>query len=126
MPKSLVRKFEAFVIHAHHDTPATYVDLFTRLASLSREDRLFPSGDLVIGFPIVEPEGNRFFLRAVEGERDSAALVLNTNTGRTREDVLGAAELLSQATHAVVAPAKRRVAIEFVRRGAKAPVWLLR
>jgi hypothetical protein len=119
MAKRLTRKFEAYVMHAHHDTPATYSDLFSKLASLSREDRIYRhSAEVVVGFPIVVKEGDGYFIQAVEGGEDSA-LVLNVETGRTRENILGRAEMLSHATHFVVSPRKRRAGIEFSQRGAK-------
>jgi hypothetical protein len=120
MAKRSTRKFEAYVMHAHHDTPATYSDLFQRLAKLKREDRIFKfSEEVVVGFPFVEVEGDGYFIQAVEGGDDSA-LVLNVETGDTRENILGRAEMLSHATHFVVSPKKRRAAIEFSQRGAKA------
>jgi hypothetical protein len=106
-------------MHAHNDTPATYTDFFEKLASLPRRQRIHPIGPIVIAFPIVQQDGSRFFLRAVEGG-DSAALVLNTTTGVTRENFLEESEMLSEASHILVAPTKRRAAIEFVRRGPKA------
>jgi hypothetical protein len=120
MAKRSTRKFEAYAMHAHHDVPATYSELFQRLAKLRREDRIFRySTEVVVGFPIVEAEGNGYFIQAVEGGDDSA-LVLNVETGDTRENILGRAEMLSHATHLVVSPKKRRAAIEFSQRGAKA------
>jgi hypothetical protein len=120
MAKRVFRKFEAFAMHAHHDAPATYMDLFQKLEGLTRNERVVRAADdLVIGFPIVERNGARFFIQVVEGD-DSTPLVLNTETGRTRENILGDAEVLSHATHLVVDPNKRRAAIEFVHRGAKA------
>jgi hypothetical protein len=106
-------------MHAHHDVPATYADLFSRLAKLRREDRVFKySPEVVVGFPVVEEISGNFFIRAVEGS-DNAALVLNVETGSTRENILDRSEVLSHATHLVVAPRKRRAAIEFSFRGAK-------
>jgi hypothetical protein len=125
MAKRLTRKFEAYVMHAHHDTPATYADLFVRLARLKREDRIYRhSPEVVIGFPIVVKEGDGYFIQAVEGGDDSA-LVLNVETGDTRENILGRAEMLSHATHFVVSPKKRRAAIEFSQRGAKSQMLAL-
>jgi hypothetical protein len=57
----------------------------------------------------------------VEGE-DSSALILNTETGRTRENILGEAEILSQAAHLLVSATKRRAVIEYVRQGPKASI----
>lgn len=109
-------------MHAHHDTPATYSDLFQKLAKLRREDRIFRfSPNLVLGFPIVVPEGAGYFIQAVEGGDDSA-LVLNVETGDTRENILERSEMLSHATHFVVSPNKRRAVIEYSQRGAKSQV----
>lgn len=106
-------------MHAHHDTPATYSDLFQKLAKLSREDRVYRHSDeVVVGFPIVVKESDGYFIQAVEGGDDSA-LVLNVDTGNTRENILGRSEMLSHATHFVVSPTRRRAAIEFSHRGAK-------
>ena len=125
MAKRLTRKFEAYVMHAHHDTPATYSDLFQKLASLQREDRIYRySDEVVVGFPIVVKDGDGYFIQAVEGGDDSA-LVLNVETGDTRENILGRAEMLSHATHFVVSPKKRRAAIEFSQRGAKSQMLAL-
>ena len=122
MPKNVVRKFEAFAMHAHHDTPATYNALFQALSELRKEDRVFQfSDDVVVGFPIVTHERGYYFIQVVEGG-DHSALVLNIATGSTRENILGKTEVLSHATHLVVSPTKRRAAIEFVQRGAKAVV----
>ncbi|MBB5054619.1 hypothetical protein HNQ36_004621 [Afipia massiliensis] len=119
MAKRLTRKFEAYVMHAHHDTPATYSDLFQKLARLRREDRIFRfSDEVVVGFPIVSKEGDGYFIQAAEGGDDSA-LVLNVETGDTRENILERSEMLSHATHFVVSPRTRRAAIEFSHRGAK-------
>ena len=124
MAKRVTRKFEAYAMHMHQDTPAAYADIFRRLAEVPRQRRQVKISDVVVvvGFPIVEADGQRYFIRAVEGG-DSAALVYNVETGRTRENILGDAEVLTEAAHFVVAPAKRRAAIEYVRRGPKA--WLL-
>lgn len=125
MAKRLTRKFEAYVMHAHHDTPATYSDLFQKLASLQREDRIYRySDEVVVGFPIVVKDGDGYFIQAVEGG-DNSALVLNVETGDTRENILGRAEMLSHATHFVVSPKKRRAAIEFSQRGAKSQMLAL-
>lgn len=125
MAKRSTRKFEAYVMHAHHDTPATYSELFQRLAKLKPEDRLYRySTEVIIAFPIVVKEGSGYFIQAVEGGDDSA-LVLNVETGNTRENLLGRSELLSHATHFTVSPRKRRAAIEYSQRGAKAPVLAL-
>jgi hypothetical protein len=119
MAKRVTRKFEAYAMHAHQDTPAVYADLFRRLSEVPRQRRQVKIADLVIGFPIVEADGPRYFIQSVEGG-DSSALVYNVDTGRTRENILGASELLSEASHMVVAPTKRRAVIEYVRRGPKA------
>ncbi|MDA9455121.1 hypothetical protein XI04_21585 [Bradyrhizobium sp. CCBAU 11430] len=112
-------------MHAHHDTPATYSDLFAKLASLKREDRIYRySDEVVVGFPIVAREGDGYFIQAVEGG-DESALVLNVETGDTRENILDRSEMLSYATHFVVAPKKRRAAIEFSHRGAKSQILAL-
>lgn len=120
MAKRSTRKFEAFVMHAHHDTPATYTNLFQKLAQLQPEDRIYRfSEEVIVGFPIVLEDAGIFFVQAVQGS-DNSALVLNTETGVTRENILRRAEILSHATHFVAAPKKRRVVIEYVQRGAKA------
>lgn len=125
MAKRITRKFEAYVMHAHHDTPATYSDLFAKLASLRREARIYRySDEVVVGFPIVAREGDGYFIQAVEGG-DESALVLNVETGDTRENILDRSEMLSYATHFVVAPKKRRAAIEFSHRGAKSQILAL-
>jgi hypothetical protein len=112
-------------MHAHHDTPATYSDLFAKLAKLKREDRVYRySPGLVVGFPIVTKEADGYFLQAVEGG-DESALVLNVQTGGTRENILAREEMLSYATNFVVSPTKRRAAIEFSHRGAKADMLAL-
>lgn len=121
MAKRTTRKFEAYVMHAHHDTPATYSTLFEMLSKLRREDRIYRfSDEVVFGFPIVSRENDTYFIQVVEGGDDSA-LVLNVETGNTRENILARSEMLSHATHLVVAPRKRRAAIEYSQRGAKAP-----
>src|SRR6185312_14220136 len=120
MSKISVRKFEAFAMHAHHDTPAVYTDLFKKLADLPRKQRVIQTNEVVYGFPIIEADGARFFIRAVEGDLQSNQLVLDTETGGTRENILEETEVLGQATHLVIAPAKRRAVIEYVRRGPKA------
>lgn len=125
MAKRLTRKFEAYVMHAHHDTPATYSDLFQKLFDLKREERIFRfSPDVVVGFPIVVKDGAGFFIQAVEGSDDSP-LVLNVDTGDTRENILARSEMLSHATHFLVSPNNRRAAIEYSQRGAKAPTLAL-
>ncbi|MFK4579183.1 hypothetical protein [Bradyrhizobium ottawaense] len=75
-------------------------------------------------FPIVAREGDGYFIQAVEGG-DESALVLNVETGDTRENILDRSEMLSYATHFVVAPKKRRAAIEFSHRGAKSQILAL-
>ena len=121
MAKRATRKFEAFVMHSHHDTPATYSNLFEMLSKLRREERIYKFTDeVVFGFPIVSRENDTYFIQVVEGG-DNSALVLNTETGDTRENILARSEMLSHATHLVVAPKKRRAAIEYSQRGAKAP-----
>lgn len=123
MAKRSTRKFEAFVMHAHHDTPATYSDLFERLAKLKRGQRIYRFTDeVVFGIPEVSLESdNTYFLQVVEGGDDSA-LVLNVETGATRENILDRSEMLSHATHLSVSPRRRRAAIEYSQRGAKAPM----
>jgi hypothetical protein len=120
MAKRAPRKFEAFVMHAHHDTSATYSDLFERLRRLRPEARVHRYTDeLVVGFPIVSRESDGYFIQSVLGSPESA-LVLNTQTGNTRENILAKTELLSHATHLLVSPPKRRAAVEYSHRGAKA------
>jgi hypothetical protein len=122
MAKRSPRKLEAFAMHAHHDTPATYTDLFERLRKLRPEDRIYRFTDeVVVGFPIVSKEAEHYFLQSVLGNPE-AALVLNTETGSTRENILAKSEMLSHATHVVISPQKRRAAIEYAQRGAKAPM----
>ncbi|MBN9048241.1 MAG: hypothetical protein J0H78_02195 [Rhizobiales bacterium] len=112
-----------FAMHAHHETTDTYVELFRKLKSLPREDRVVDlAEELVVGFPIVEnEERDRFFVQVVEGD-NSNPLVLNRDTGNTRENILNESELLSHATHLLFDPRNRRAVIEFVHRGAKAGV----
>jgi hypothetical protein len=122
MAKRSPRKFEAFVMHAHHDTPATYSDLFEKLSKLRPEDRVHRFTDeVVVGFPIVSKEPHGYFIQSVLGSPESA-LILNTETGSTRENILAKSEMLSHATHLVASPQKRRAAIEYSQRGAKAPM----
>lgn len=119
MAKRITRKFEAFVMHAHSEVSISYAGIFQRLMELPGSERVVRAAeDLVLGFPIVERVGSRYFFQVVEGD-DSSPLVLNTETGRTRENVLEEDEVLSHATHVVVDPVKRRAAIEYVHRGAK-------
>jgi hypothetical protein len=121
MAKRLVRKLEAFAMHAHNSR-ADYRAIFRMLADVPRNARVVELGEgAVVGIPIVDEDRGTFFLRVVEGD-DSAALVLNTSTGGTRENILGESELLSHATHLVVDPSKRRAVIEYMHRGAKAPL----
>ncbi|MGM4918764.1 hypothetical protein [Tardiphaga sp. 813_E8_N1_3] len=118
--KRSIRKFEVFAMHAHYDSPANYADIFLRLERLSIEERIYHySPEVVIGLPIVSREADGYFIQVVEGGDDSA-LVLNVETGETRENILSRAELLSHATHFFAVPRRRRAAIEFSQRGAKA------
>ncbi|MCP3471466.1 hypothetical protein NLM33_14120 [Bradyrhizobium sp. CCGUVB1N3] len=120
MVKRSPRKFEAFVMHAHHDTAATYSDLFDKLSRLRAEDRLYKfSDEVVLGFPIASKESGGYFIQSVLGSSESA-LVLNTETGSTRENTLAKSEMLSHPTHLSVSPQKRRAAIEYSHRGPKA------
>ena len=123
MAKRITRKFEAFAMHAHLDTSATYNDIFEKLRRLPAARRIYEfTTDLVLAFPIVQKtKDGLFFIQAVEGGSLSA-LVLNKRTGDTRENRLAELEMLSEATDLVVDPDHRRVAVEYVRRGAKAPL----
>jgi hypothetical protein len=122
MAKRSVRKFEAFAMHAHSAASVSYAEIFRRLDELPENERIVrTSDDLVLGFPIVERAGSRYFFQVVEGD-NSSPLVLNTETGETRENVLDDDEVLSHATHVVVDPTKRRAVIEYVHRGAKSGV----
>lgn len=120
MAKKTIRKIELYALHAHNFSSLTYDGLFERLERLPPASRVFTVSGIVVGFPIVKKIKIGYFIQATEGDPDASALIFNQQTGTTRETNLSREEILSQATHLVVSPEKRRASIEYSRRGIKA------
>lgn len=122
MAKKIVRKIELFALHAHESGGADYEELILALSRVPRQRRVVSISGTVIGFPIVSKYREGYFIQVTEGDPDAVALVFNTRTGETRDASLAEAEVFSDATHMFVVPNARRAAIEYVRRGIKAPL----
>ncbi|TPW26040.1 hypothetical protein [Pararhizobium mangrovi] len=121
MSKTVVRKIELFAMHAHPGDDIDYEEIFVRLHDVPRAQRVVRVRGIVVGFPIVEPLKEGWFIQITEGDPADSTLIYDQSTGGTREASLGEAEIISQATHMVVTPSARRAAVEYVRRGIKAP-----
>lgn len=120
MAKRVSRKLELFTMHAHGMPIMDYSKIFKAFASLPRGRRISNVNGIYIGFPhVIEIEGG-YFIQAMEGDPDALQLIFDLSTGEAKESNLGVEEIFGQATHFVIAPDSRSVAIEYVRRGAKA------
>ena len=120
MARRVSRKIELFTIHAHNKSEIDYEDIFSTLDSIEKKSRIASVRGMIIGFPFIIKIDDMFFIQALEGDPDSAPLIFDSSTGDTVDNDLEENEVLSLATHFIVAPRQRLAAIEYVRRGAKA------
>jgi hypothetical protein len=114
-------KLELFAIHAHLTDPSvTYRDLFKALENIPAERRFAIQRSRAFVIPRIREQDGRFFITVYDGPIGANPVIFDLQSAQERTEILDRSEFVADITHAVVDPDRRRIAIEYVRRGAKA------
>ena len=115
------RKLELFAIHSHiASRNGPYEEIADLLGEISPQHRVVEIGPKAIAIPHVARRGKFVLMQVFEGPVGVNPLIFDTTRASPRYQVLEQGEIVAQITHAAFDFAGRRVAIEYVRSGAKA------
>jgi hypothetical protein len=108
-------------MHAHLPgaRDLSYPVLFKDFSAIPPEKRNAEKNDMIIAFPVVQVRGEYLYIIAFEGPVGVNPTIFNIVDGSIRTEQLERGEIIARKTHALVDARRRRLAIEYVRRGAK-------
>jgi len=120
--KITTRKLELFAVHVvANGTAGPYLPFFQYIERLAVKDRITSFGERLFAFEVFRQIGSNIFeLRVIEGPLSQELLIFNYEDGVARTEGLDTGEVVAHRTHAILDIARRRIAIEYVRSGAKA------
>lgn len=117
----ITRKFEVFAVHCTiESSPAPYRALMEYLSGLERKNRVYEFSDKILAIPEFERVGSRYRIAAFEGPKGVNPLIFDATTATPRKEKLRRGEFMAQKTHAFLDIDDRRIAVEYVKAGAKA------